>query len=64
MAVGLIIIGYIANTTPTPEVVNGISSIMIFAPAVTSAIAAIVFYFGYRIDEKDVLQMQDKIAAR
>jgi len=64
MAVGLIIIGYIANTTPTPEVVNGISSIMIYAPAATSAIAAIVFYFGYRIDEKDVLQMQDEIAAR
>jgi len=64
MQVGLIIIGYIANTAPTPEVVKGISSIMIYAPAVTSAIAAVIFYFGYRIDEKDVLRMQDEIAAR
>ena len=63
MAVGFTTIGYIANTTPTPEVVNGISSIMIYSPALTSAIAAAVFYIGYRIDEKDVLQMQDEIAA-
>ena len=62
--VGLMSIGFVPQTTPTPEVVNGISSIMIYSPAVTSAIAAAVFYFGYRIDEKDVLQMQDEIAAR
>ena len=64
MAVGLIIIGFVANATPTPEVVNGISSIMIYAPAVTSALAGIIFYLGYRIDEKDVLRMQDEISAR
>jgi Na+/melibiose symporter-like transporter len=64
IAVGLTTIGYIANATPTPEVVKGISSIMIYSPAVTSAIAAAVFYVGYRIDEKDVLQMQDEIAAK
>ena len=64
IAVGLITIGYVANVTPTPEVVNGISSIMIYAPALTSALAGIVFYLGYRIDEKDVLRMQDEIAAR
>ena len=30
--VGLISIGFVAQTTPTPEVVNGISSIMIYSP--------------------------------
>ena len=64
MNVGLIIIGYVANVTPTPEVVNGISSIMIYAPAIMSALAGIIFYLGYRIDEKDVVRMQDEIAAR
>ena len=59
-----IIIGYIANTAPTAEVVNGISSIMIYSPAVTCAVAAAVFYFGYRIEDKDVVQMQDEIAAK
>jgi Na+/melibiose symporter-like transporter len=62
--VGLMTIGFVANTTPTTEVVNGISSIMIYSPAVTSAIAAAIFYFGYRIEEKDVVQMQDEITAR
>jgi Na+/melibiose symporter-like transporter len=62
--VGLMSIGFIAKTTPTPEVVNGINSIMIYSPAVTCAIAAAVFYFGYRIEDKHVLQMQEEIAAR
>ncbi|MBN1833210.1 MAG: MFS transporter [Deltaproteobacteria bacterium] len=62
--VGLMTIGFVANTTPTPAVVNGISSIMIYSPAVTCALAAVVFYFGYRIEDKHVVQMQDEIAAR
>jgi len=37
---------------------------MIYSPAVTAAMAAAVLYFGYRIEEKHVLQMQDEIAAR
>jgi Na+/melibiose symporter-like transporter len=28
------------------------------------AIAAGIFYFGYRIEDKQVLQMQEEIAAR
>jgi Na+/melibiose symporter-like transporter len=64
IALGLISIGFIAKETPTPEVVNGISSIMIYSPAVASALAAAVFYFGYRIEDKHVVQMQDEITAR
>jgi Na+/melibiose symporter-like transporter len=64
IAVGLMSIGYIAGTTPSQEVVNGIRSIMIYSPAVTSAIAGAICYLGYRIEEKDVLRMQKEIAAR
>jgi Na+/melibiose symporter-like transporter len=61
---GLISIGFIAKEVPTPEVVSGISAIMIYSPAIASALAGVVFYFGYRIEDKDVLKMQDEIAAR
>ena len=64
MSIGLMAIGFVANTVPTQNVVDGISSIMIFAPAVACAIAAATFYFGYRIEDKHTLQMQDEIAAR
>jgi GPH family glycoside/pentoside/hexuronide:cation symporter len=62
--IGLMVIGFVANTTPAPEVVHGISSIMIYFPAVVCALAAALFYFGYRIDDKDVLKMQGEITAR
>ncbi len=61
---GLMAVGFVANTEPTPKVIEGISSIMIYSTAVTSAIAAAVFYFGYRIEDKHILQMQDEISAR
>ena len=64
IGLGLIVIGFIANAVPTQDVMDGIRSIMIFSPAIASAIAAITFYFGYRIDERDVVKMQEEIAAR
>jgi Na+/melibiose symporter-like transporter len=64
VAGGLMAIGFVANAIPTPHVVQGISSIMTFTPAVGYALAAAIFYFGYRIEEKQVLQMQEEIAAR
>ncbi len=64
IGLGLVVIAYEANTIPTQAMVDGIRSIMIFSPAVASAIAAITFYFGYRIDERDVVKMQEEIAAR
>ena len=64
IALGLVAIGFIANTVPAPNVVRGISYIMIIAPAAASAVAAAIFYFGYKIDDKHILRMQDEIAAR
>ena len=61
---GLMAIGFVANATPTPHVVEGIRSIMTLTPAVGYAIAAAIFYLGYRIDDTHVLQMQQEIAAR
>jgi Na+/melibiose symporter-like transporter len=63
IALGLVAIGFIANTVPAPNVVRGISYIMIIAPAAASAVAAAIFYFGYKIDDKHILRMQDEIAA-
>ena len=64
ITIGLIAIGFVANTVPPQNVVSGIGSIMYFAPAVASALGAVVFYFGYKIDEKHILEMQKEIAAR
>jgi glucuronide carrier protein len=64
MTIGLMAIGFVANTTPTQGVVNGISSIMIFVPAAGCIVAAAIFYFGYRINDEKVVKMQAEIAAR
>jgi sugar (glycoside-pentoside-hexuronide) transporter len=61
---GLIAIGFVANTVPTPHVMEGIRSIMALTPAAGYAIAAVIFYFGYRLEETDIVQMQEEIAAR
>ena len=61
ITIGLIIIGFVADTTPTTDVVNGINSIMIYTPAIAAALAVLIFYFGYRIEDKQVLKMQEEI---
>jgi GPH family glycoside/pentoside/hexuronide:cation symporter len=61
---GLMIIGFEANTIPTVRVTDGISSIMTFLPAATYIVAAAIFFFGYRMEEPQVLKMQEEIAAR
>lgn len=60
---GLMAIGFVANAKPTPQVTEGISSIMTFIPAATYAIAAAIFFFGYRIEEAHVVKMQEEIIA-
>jgi GPH family glycoside/pentoside/hexuronide:cation symporter len=64
ISAGLIVIGFEANTEPTLRVVEGIVTIMTLVPAAAYVIAAVIFYVGYRIEEKDVLRMQEDIAAR
>ena len=61
---GLMAIGFVANATPTPRVVEGIRSMMALAPAAGYAIAAAIFYFGYKIEETDILKMQEELTAR
>jgi len=57
-------IGFVANTEPTPRVVEGISSIMSFTPAIACIISAGIFYFGYRIEDKHILRMEEEVSAR
>ena len=64
VAAGLIAIGFEANAEPTSRVVEGIVTMMALIPAAAYAVAAIIFYVGYRIEENDVLRMQEDIAAR
>lgn len=62
---GLDSIGYVVGgAEQTQGVVSGISAIMIYTPAITSVLAAVIFYLGYRIGEKDIVRMQDELAAR
>jgi Na+/melibiose symporter-like transporter len=61
---GLMAIGFVANTEPTAKVVGGISSIMSFTPAIACIISAGVFYFGYLIEDKRILRMEEEISAR
>jgi Na+/melibiose symporter-like transporter len=64
VTLGLAAIGFVANAAPAPGVVEGIRFIMIFMPAAASAVAAIIFYYGYRIEDRNIIGMQDEIAAR
>jgi Na+/melibiose symporter-like transporter len=64
VTLGLTAIGYVANSVPGPSVINGISYIMTLSPAVLCLLAALVFYYGYRIEDQQVLRMQDEISAR
>ena len=61
---GLILIGFIANTDPSPRVVGGIASLMSFSTAAVCFIAMIIFFFGYKIHESEVVKMREEIAAR
>ena len=60
---GLMAIGFVANTEPTTRVVDGISSIMSFTPAIACIISAGIFYFGYRIEDKRIQQMEKELSA-
>jgi glucuronide carrier protein len=64
VTIGLMAIGFVANTNPAQGVLDGIRFIMIVTPAVACTLAAAAVYFGYRIDDSQILKMQDEIAAR
>jgi Na+/melibiose symporter-like transporter len=63
VTLGLAAIGFVANAPSSPRVVDGITSIMTLAPAGACILTAVIFYFGYKIEDQHVLRMQDEIAA-
>jgi Na+/melibiose symporter-like transporter len=64
LSVGLMAIGFVANTVPTQRVMDGITWLITIVPAALSLLAAAVFYFGYRVEDEQVLEMQEEIEAR
>jgi Na+/melibiose symporter-like transporter len=64
VTLGLTAIGFVANASPSPGVVDGITNIMTLTPAAACMLAAVIFYFGYKIEDRHVLAMGDEIAAR
>ena len=64
VSIGLIAIGFVANTDPTPGVIEGLRSITIFSPAVVCVISAAIFFFGYKIEDSQVPGMQDEIFSK
>jgi len=64
VTLGLTAIGFVANASPAPGAVEGITNIMTLTPAAACMLAAVIFYFGYKIEDKHVVKMQDEIAAR
>jgi glucuronide carrier protein len=64
VTIGLTIIGFVANVEPSKEVVDGIASLMIFSPTAFSVMAAVIFFFGYKMEESQVAKMQEDIAAK
>jgi Na+/melibiose symporter-like transporter len=61
---GLASIGFVANATPAPGVVAGITNIMTLVPAAACMLAAAIFYFGYKINDDHVVMLQEEIAAK
>ncbi|MDR0842829.1 MAG: MFS transporter, partial [Acidobacteriota bacterium] len=62
IGLGLAAIGYVANADPTPGVVSGIVALMSFSVAAVCALAAVVFFFGYKIQDSTVAKMQEDLA--
>jgi Na+/melibiose symporter-like transporter len=64
LGLGLIAIGFVSNMDPLPEVVDGIRAIMLFVPAAACALAAGIFYFGYKLEDGRIRHMQEEISER
>jgi GPH family glycoside/pentoside/hexuronide:cation symporter len=61
---GLMTIGFVANQDPSPQVVAGIRNLMTLVPAGACVLASVIFLLGYKIEDKDIVRMQDEISAR
>ena len=64
VTIGLIVIGFVANTDATPEVVEGIKTLITFANAVTCLLGTVIFFLGYKLKDEDIAKMQVELAER
>ena len=58
---GLIMIGFVANAEPTPEVAGGIASLITFSNAAVCLLAAVIFFLGYKLKDEDITKMQAEL---
>ena len=61
---GLIMIGFVANAEPTPEVADGIASLITFSSAAVCLLTAVIFFLGYKLKDEDITKMQAELAGR
>ena len=59
---GLAAIGYQTGTTPTPEILTGITNLMVVGPVIVCALACICIV-SYHVDEKELDEFRAKRAA-
>ena len=64
VATGLGFFGFVANTTPTPEVQQGIVTLMTVVPAISIGIGALICMFFYPLTDKRVAELQSDINSR
>jgi len=60
----LVSAGYVADMTPTPELITGIKNGIALVPALFIGVGLIIVLFLYRITPEKHKQMQEEIAAR
>jgi Na+/melibiose symporter-like transporter len=64
VTLGLIVIGFVANAEPTPEIVSGIKSLITFSNAAVCLLSAAIFFLGYKLKDGDIAKMQSELTGR
>lgn len=61
---GLAAIGFVSGMEPSPELAQGMMTIICLIPAVCFAIGFVLFFFFYRLDSKKMAQIAADLAER
>lgn len=64
LTTGLAAIGFVADGAVTDKVVNGISNFMTLLPALIALLCVVILFVGFKINESNVISMQEEISKR
>ena len=64
VTLGLMMIDFVPNAEPTPEVAGGIASLITFSNAAVCLLAAVIFFLGYKLKDENITKMQAELAER